>query len=76
MPALAQAPGFGVWGRHGGGVFWMDGAQRFEITYVNPKLQPPKSNLDEKYVLGYSDLLPNSKIGPLNSNLRYTNNLI
>ena len=70
MPALAQAPGFGVWGRHGGGVFWMDGAQRFKITYVNPKLKPPKSNLDEKYVLGYSDLSPNSKIGPLNSNLR------
>ncbi len=57
-PALAKAPGLSVGRRHGGAVFWMDGSQRFEITYVKPKLQPPKSNLDDKYVLEYSNLLP------------------
>jgi hypothetical protein len=47
--------------------FWMDGSQRFEITYVKPKLQHPKSNLDDKYVLRYSDLPPNSIIGTWNN---------
>jgi hypothetical protein len=46
--ALGNAPGLGVGRRHGGAVFWMDGSQRFEITYVKLKLQHPKSNLDDK----------------------------
>ena len=61
--AMVNVSGLSIWGHHCSGVFWMDGAQRFEITYVKPKLQPPKSILDEKYVLGYSNLSPNSKIG-------------